>query len=107
MSSDSSSQIHHQHEGAGNGGEYYIESLKGLLEEKVKMDQEEKKIIGSKHLTFVDKCDAVKSVRSVSRTIEGLIDKEKEKLNEFYMHEGGGSNRQQSPFAAEGSRKQY
>jgi hypothetical protein len=105
MSSDSSSQIHHQ--GAGNGGEYYIESLKGLLEEKVKMDQEEKKIIGSKHLTFVDKCDAVKSVRSVSRTIEGLIDKEKEKLSEFYMHEGGGSNRQQSPFAAEGSRKQY
>lgn len=67
------------------------------------MDQEEKKIIGSKHLTFVDKCDAVKSVRSVSRTIEGLIDKEKEKLTEFYMHEG---SRQQSPFA-EGSRRQY
>jgi len=56
----------------------------------VKMDQEERKIIGSKHLTFVDKCDAVKSVRSVSRTIEGLIDKEKEKLTEYY---GG------SPFA--------
>ena len=34
-------------------------------------------------MTFVDKCDAVKSVRSVSRTIEGLIDKEKEKLTEY------------------------
>ena len=99
MSSDSSSQIHQNQ----LEGEYYIESLKGLLEEKVKMDQEEKKIIGSKHLTFVDKCDAVKSVRSVSRTIEGLIDKEKEKLTEYYMHEG---SRQQSPFA-EGSRRQF
>jgi flagellar biosynthesis/type III secretory pathway ATPase len=34
-------------------------------------------------MTFVDKCDAVKSVRSVSRTIEGLIDKEKERLTEY------------------------
>ena len=57
------------------------------MEEKVKLDEEERKIKGSKHLTFVDKCDAVKSVRSVSRTIEGLIDKEKEKLSEYYMME--------------------
>lgn len=53
----------------------------------MKLDEEERKIKGSKHLTFVDKCDAVKSVRSVSRTIEGLIDKEKEKLSEYYMME--------------------
>jgi hypothetical protein len=66
-------------------GDLYIESLKGLIEEKVKIDQEEKRIIESKTLTFVDKCDAVKSVRSVSRTIEGLIDKEKGRLSEYYM----------------------
>ena len=57
----------------------YIDSIKGLIEEKVKMQEEEQKIKSAKHLTFVDKCDAVKSVRSVSRTIEGLIGKEKER----------------------------
>ncbi len=49
----------------------------------MKIAEEEKKIIENKQLTFVDKCDAVKSVRSVSRTIEGLIGKEKEKLSEY------------------------
>lgn len=49
------------------------------------MAEEEKKIKENKNLTFVDKCDAVKSVRSLSRTIEGLIGKEKDKLTEYYQ----------------------
>ena len=61
----------------------YIESIKGLLHEQIKINEEEKRIRENKHMTFVDKCDAVKSVRSVSRTIEGLIDKEKERLTEY------------------------
>jgi hypothetical protein len=35
-------------------------------------------------LTFVDKCDAIKSARSLSKTIEGLIGKEKDKISEYY-----------------------
>lgn len=38
----------------------------------------------NKNLTFVDKYDAVKSVRSLSRTIEGLIGREKEKLSGYF-----------------------
>ena len=54
-----------------------------MIQEQVKIAEEEKRIRQNKHMTFVDKCDAVKSVRSVSRTIEGLIDKEKERLTEY------------------------
>jgi len=33
---------------------------------------------------FVDKCDAVKSARSLSRTIDSLIGREQERLSEYY-----------------------
>lgn len=46
----------------------------------------------NKNLTFVDKYDAVKSVRSLSRTIEGLIVKEKEKLSDYYQESQGRNN---------------
>jgi hypothetical protein len=54
------------------------------MEEKDKVDEEEKKIMKNKNLTFLDKCDAVKSARSLSRTIDGLIGLEKGKLSEYY-----------------------
>jgi hypothetical protein len=54
------------------------------MAEKVKMEIEEHKIAKNKNLTFVDKVDAMKSARSLSRTIEGLIDREKGKLSEYY-----------------------
>jgi hypothetical protein len=66
-------------------GDLYIESIKGLIKEQCKIAEEERKIKDNKNLTFVDKCDAVKSVRSLSRTIEGLIGKEKERLSEYYQ----------------------
>ena len=61
-----------------------MESIKGLIKEQFRAEEEEKKIKNNKNLTFVDKFDAVKSVRSLSKTIEGLIGKEKDKLSEFY-----------------------
>lgn len=48
------------------------------------MELEEEKISKNKNLTFVDKVDAMKSARSVSRTIENLIGREKEKLSSYY-----------------------
>lgn len=38
----------------------------------------------SKNLLFVDKADAMKSARSLSRTIDGLIGKEQGKLSQLY-----------------------
>lgn len=43
------------------------------------------KISKNKNLTFVDKCDAMKSARSLSRTIDSLIGKEKERISEYYQ----------------------
>lgn len=59
-------------------------SIKGLLQEKEKVLHEEVKISQNKNLTFVDKVDAMKSARSLSKTIEGLIGKEKDKISEYY-----------------------
>ena len=48
------------------------------------MDEEERRIAQNKKLTFVDRCDAARSARSLSKKIEGMIRGEKEKLSEFY-----------------------
>lgn len=54
------------------------------MAEKVKMEMEEAKISRNKQLTFVDKVDAMKSARSLSRTIEGLLGREKGRLSDYY-----------------------
>lgn len=48
------------------------------------MEEEEFKISRNKNLTFVDKHDAMKSARSLSRTIDGLIGKTKDHISEYY-----------------------
>ena len=60
-----------------------METIEGLIKEQYIAAEEEKKIRENKNLTFVDKFDAVKSVRSLSKTIEGLIGREKEKISEI------------------------
>ena len=60
-----------------------VETIEGLIKEQYIAAEEEKKIKLNKNLTFVDKFDAVKSVRSLSKTIEGLIGREKEKISEI------------------------
>ena len=43
------------------------------MQEKEKAEEEEQKIGRNKNLTFVDKQGAMKSARSLSRTIDGII----------------------------------
>ena len=43
-----------------NVAEIYVEHISGLMQEKLKVEQEEKKIKENKNLTFVDKHDAIK-----------------------------------------------
>jgi hypothetical protein len=62
------------------------------MKEQFQAAAEEKKIIENKNLTFLDKYDAVKSVRSLSRTIEGLIGREKEKISEICKESQGQYN---------------
>ena len=64
-----------------------VETIEGLIKEQYIAAEEEKKIKLNKNLTFVDKFDAVKSVRSLSKTIEGLIGREKEKISEICSRE--------------------
>lgn len=85
--SEENDQQQRQTSESKDGGELYIESIRGLIREQCKVDEEVRRIKENKNLTFVDKCDAVKSVRSLSKTIEGLIGKEKEKLTEYYYQE--------------------
>lgn len=54
------------------------------MHEKVKMEEEERRITLNKNLTFLDKQGVMKSARSLSRTIEGLIGKEKDRISEYY-----------------------
>jgi len=53
------------------------------MHEKQKVQEEERKIKSNKNLTFVDKHDAIKQARSLSRTIDGLLDNQKERLSEY------------------------
>eukprot|EP00347_Sterkiella_histriomuscorum_P017159 403350441 len=62
----------------------YYQSIQGLLQEKEKIEQEEIKITKNKNLNFLDKCGAMKSARSLSRTINSLIGKQTEKMSEYY-----------------------
>ena len=69
-------------ESEGEGGLY--SSIHGLIQEKQNIDEEESKIKKNKNLTFLDKYDAVKSARSLSKTIDGLIGREKERLSGYF-----------------------
>ena len=55
------------------------------MSEKERLNQEQEKIRQNKFLKMVDRSNAIKSVRSLSRTIEDLIAKEKEKISEHYQ----------------------
>lgn len=48
------------------------------------MNLEQDKIKNNKLLKLVDKNNAIKSVRSLSKTIDDLIKKEKSKIEELY-----------------------
>ena len=61
-----------------------FEQLQGLMGEKERARQEIDKIERNKSLTITDKQNAINSVKSLTRTIEGLIDREKEKISEHY-----------------------
>ena len=52
--------------------------------EKEKTIAEIERIEGNKSLTRVDKTRAIKQVKGLSRTIDGLIDREKDKISEHY-----------------------
>ena len=61
-----------------------FEQLQGLMSEKERANQEIDKIEKNKSLTVTDKQRAINSVKSLTRTIDGLIDREKEKISEHY-----------------------
>ena len=54
------------------------------MSEKERANQEIDKIEKNKSLTVTDKQKAINSVKSLTRTIDGLIDREKEKISEHY-----------------------
>lgn len=57
-----------------------FKSMEGLMDEKAKLELEHKKIRENKFLKLIDRNNAIKSVRSLSRTIDELISKEREKI---------------------------
>ena len=59
-------------------------SLQGLMGEKERAREEIAKIERNKSLTRADKTRAINQVKGLSRTIEGLIDREKDKISEHY-----------------------
>ena len=63
----------------------YYQSMQGLMAEKERLNQEQQKIRENKFLKMVDRSNAIKSVRSLSRTIDDLLSKEKEKISEHYQ----------------------
>lgn len=65
--------------------EEVFDSMHSLIEEKEKLNVEQQKIRENKFLKMVDRTNAIKSVRSLSRTIDDLISKEKEKISEHYQ----------------------
>ena len=54
------------------------------MSEKERANQEIDKIEKNKSLTVTDKQKAINSVKSLTRTIDGLIGREKEKISEHY-----------------------
>jgi hypothetical protein len=64
--------------------ESYFTSMQGLMAEKERLNQEQQKIRENKFLKMVDRSNAIKSVRSLSRTIDELLSKEKDKISEHY-----------------------
>lgn len=64
--------------------EEVFESMQSLIAEKERLNVEQQKIRENKFLKMVDRTNAIKSVRSLSRTIDELISKEKEKISEHY-----------------------
>lgn len=61
-----------------------FQSLQGLMSEKERANQEIEKIKRNKSLTPTDKQRAIKSVKSLTRTIDDLIFREKDKISEHY-----------------------
>jgi len=54
------------------------------MTEKERLNQEQEKIRKNKFLKMIDRKDAMKSIRSLSKTIDDLINKEKEKISDHY-----------------------
>lgn len=69
---------------SGSECESNFQNLQGLMTEKERLNQEQEKIRNNKFLKMVDRTNAMKSVRSLSRTIDDLINKEKEKIEDHY-----------------------
>ena len=61
-----------------------FEQLQGLMSEKERANQELDRIEKHKSLTRAAKQKAIDSVKSLTRTIDGLIDREKDKISEHY-----------------------
>ena len=59
-------------------------SLEGLMGEKERARQEIDRIEQHKSLTRCDKSRAIKQVQGLRRTIDGLIDREKDRISEHY-----------------------
>ena len=57
--------------------------IKSLLVEKQRHENEAKKTISNKSLMLADKMALMKSARSLSSTINGLLDTETDKLNQI------------------------
>jgi len=60
--------------------------MQDLMGEKEKLNLEQEKIKKNKFLKLVDKNNAIKSVRSLSRTIDNLIIKEKDKIEDHFKN---------------------
>ena len=61
-----------------------FESLQGLMGEKERAQQEIEKIKRNASLTATDREKAMRSVKSLTRTIDSLIGREKDKISEHY-----------------------
>ena len=55
------------------------------MSEKARLDQEQEKIKQNKYLNLIDRSNAIRSVRSLSKTIDDLISREKEKISDHYL----------------------
>ena len=55
------------------------------MTEKERINQEQEKMRQNKFLKMIDRKDAMKSIRSLSKTIEDLIKKEQDKISDHYQ----------------------
>jgi hypothetical protein len=69
---------------SGRSSALNLDKIQELMSEKERVKYEIERIYNNKSLTRQDKALAVKSVRSLSKTIEGLIGREKEKLSDHF-----------------------